>query len=992
MVHANKKQFTHYLFLTLSLYFLFQTTYGSDLQNSSTSHEYAPNSDFLQKNDSIDDVAIDIAAKKQKAIEDEIEDLELIDQSELYFIDNQDTKETYAGTEDDQGVTTELDVQEPLEEFLDDSESNSTNHTTNKLNAPEGEKEDFQPVDSSNQLLKDDEQPELTKEEYEATTDQGTDGESDSQEQLTYPKSIDFAARNAIHEEKRIIKNIIVSGNKIITKDSIVHRLPLKIGDIFNSNYTSTMIKNLYKSGYFHQVKIYVEPVDEQDLNLHVVVVEKPRLQEIIFTGNKAISTKEFKDDLKVATLPTLVQEELVALTSKIKKMYQKKNYHHVEIESKIIPLEDDTVSAEFTINEGKKSYLTRISFKGNKHVSSKKLKRIILSKEDWILGMIDRSGSYNPEMLEGDKYMIEDSYKSNGFINAKVITVDAILHPKTGNYDLTYHIFEGDRYVVKSVDAVGNDILSEEQLKRVIPIIPGQYYSQERIRTALDNLKMIWGEYGYIFADIDPGIDINEEDKTVAISFRADLKEQVKLNRLTITGNKKTKDNVLRRNILLDEGELITNRKMEASKSRVSLLNYFDPKNGVNWKTTKIDDTHADLDLMLNEVQTGHFNFNLGYGGSPSNRQSPTTGVNFNCNLGDRNLLGSGIATSASAEISKRYRALNINLIDPWIADKPIRGALNAYVKKSEYDSIEIAQNPPFERSVGGSASLGYVTGKLNGILMEGVVSFEKINYDARIIAAQNLGKQKSLAQIILDQNFQAGSQVSLVFNLSQDKRDGIVFTTRGHQWAWVNQFSFPGQTWATEKQEAECPDPQFRFSRFQYYRSELDVTWYTPLINEYDLVLCVHGNAGFIHKFKDKQVPWKAVYHVGGPTTVRGYLYGQVGPMWSETSLGALKAFNVNVELIMPLSSNLNTRGVVFYDGGAGWDTPYYGTIVAENPLFAREIQNNNFFYRHSVGIGMRIKSPSPLQVDFGIKLNPSKKYRKHLTELHLNVEHSF
>ena len=933
MVHANKKQFIHYLFLTVGLYFLFQTIDCNNIQNINNNNE------SLQENDNILNNTVN-ENNINTTLPSEINDKKIADKNLDINATNKDNT------------------------ILNDQSSSDNLETTNKQ------------TDSLNSISENINQQELT----------------NTQNEIIYPKTIDFEKRHIIQEEKRKIKNINISGNKIITKDSIIHRLPLKVGDIFNINYTSTMIKNLYKSGYFHQVKIYAEPINDTHINLYIIVQEKSRLKEITFTGNKAVSTKEFKEELKIANMPTLVQEELVPMTSKIRKMYQKKNYHQAQITSSIIPLEDDTVSAEFKIDEGKKSYLTRINFKGNKHVSSKKLKRIIMSKEDWILGMLDHSGSYNPEMLEGDKYMIEDSYKSNGFVHAKALAVDVVHNPKTGNYELTYNIVEGDRYIIKSIDAPGNDILSEEQLKRVIPIFTGQYYSQEKIRTAIDNLKIIWGEYGYIFADIDPEININEEDKTVSIVFHADLKSQVKLNRLTIKGNKKTKDKVLRRNIILDEGELITNRKMEISKGRVSVLNYFDPKNGVNWKTTKIDDTHADLDLLLKEVQTGNFNFNLGYGGSPSNKQSPSTGLNFTCNVGDRNLFGSGISTSAAAEISKRYRSINVNLVDPWFADKPIRGSLNGYVKKSEYDSVGIAQEPPFERSVGASASLGYMTGKLNGILIEGVLSYEKINYDNKVMASKGLGAQKTLAQIILDQNFQAGSQVSLICNLSQDKRDGVVFTTKGHQWAWVNQFSLPAQTIESERQEIDTDEAQVRLSRFQYYRSELDVTWYTPLINEYDLVLCVHGNAGLIYKFKDKQIPWKSVYHIGGPTTIRGYLYGQVGPMWRDTSLGALKAFNVNVEFIMPLSSNLNTRAVVFYDGGAGWDTPYYQKIINEDPAFAREIQNNNFFYRHSVGVGIRMKSPSPLQVDFGIKLNPCKKFRKHLTELHLNVEHSF
>lgn len=812
---------------------------------------------------------------------------------------------------------------------------------------------------------------------------------------VNFPDHINYEERFKLQEEKRKITDIKVSGNKIITHDSIIHRLPLKVGDIFNINYTATMIKNLYKTGFFQQVKIYAEPISEEGVKLYIVVQEKPRLRDITFTGNKAISDKDLKEELKVDKIPTLVQGELQALISKIKKLYQKKNFHNPEITGKTTTHDDGHISAEFTIHEGKKSYLSRITFKGNKHVSDKKLKRIMLSKEDWIGGMIDRSGTYNPEMLEGDKYMIEDGYKSNGFVHAKVVNIDSKKDPKSGHYHLTYTIHEGERFVIKSIEAPGNDILSEKELKAVIPIFPGQLYSQEKIRNALENLKMLWGEHGYIFADIDPVIDIDDQEKTVSITFHSDLKNQVYLNRLTIKGNKKTKDKVLRRNIMLEEGELVTNRKMEISKSRVNQLNYFDPKNGVNWKTTRIDDTHADLELQLKEIKTGHFNFNLGYGGSPTSRATPQTGLNLNISAGDRNLGGSGLSTSAALEVSKQYRAFNFGLSNPWLFDKPIRGAMNGYIKKSEYDDVVMAEEPPFERVLGGSLSLGYITSKLNGVIIEGALAYEKITYDKPVVAAKRFDRQKrALVQLSLNQSYQPGSQVSLICNMSQDKRDGIVYPTRGHQWSWANQMTFPGSGLLSPTEEPNCHTPhQFNNNtRFQYFRSELDVTWYTPLIGEHDLVLCLHGNGGFIHKFDNKQVPWKSLYHMGGPKTVRGYTFGQIGPTIFDTSIGSTRAFNVNVEFIAPISSNMNVRGVVFYDGGAGWKTPYFDEINNLYPDFCRQLKNNNFFYRHSVGIGVRVKSPQPLQVDFGIKLNPSKQFRKELTQLHLNVEHAF
>lgn len=812
-----------------------------------------------------------------------------------------------------------------------------------------------------------------------------------------YPTTIDYQQRLALHESHRIINEIHIEGNVVIAKDSILNRLPLKVGDEFSVNATATMIKNLYKLGYFHQVKIYAEPIEDNKVDLYVVVEEKPKLKDCTFVGNKAVSEKDLKEELKIEKIPTLVQEELKALILKIKKFYRKKNYHQVQVTGNIVKTDDDRVSVEFTIKEGKRSFLNRISFKGNKNFPSKKLKRVIISREDWILGMLDHAGVYNPDMVEGDKYMIEEAYKNNGFVNAKVTNVEVEKNKDEETFHITYTIYEGERYRIKEINVEGNDIVSEQRIREILPLYQGQIYSVENLRIALENLKMLWGEHGYIFADIEPHLEIHDDDLTVSIGFTSDLKSQVYLNRLTIRGNKKTRDKVIRRQILLDEGEMITNQKMEVSKACVGLLGYFDPKSGVNWKTTRINDTHADLDLLLEEVKTGNFNANLSFGGSPTNRQTPQTGLTFSTNFGDKNFMGSGIAVQTSIEISKKYRAGMGSISNPWIFDRPIRGSLSGFIRSSEYDDqVTIAQDSPLERAVGGVAGLGYVSKLLGGIIIDGTVQVERITFENKIKAREGLGnKNSAIAQLVLDKQFQAGNQVSFISTFGQDKRNGIAFPTNGHKWNWLAQWTIPG--WDRCPEEPICKTPtQPRSTRFNYIKSEFDISYYTPLINEHDLVLCIHGNIGLIHRFKCKDVPWKNLYHMGGPTTIRGYTYGQVGPTWLGDSLGATKAFCLNVEFIVPLSSSLSTRGVIFYDGGAGWDTPYKDEFCtaaqAAGLNFEKDFSNNNFFYRHSVGIGMRIKSPTPLQVDFGIKLNPSKKFKKHLTEMHLSMEHSF
>lgn len=823
---------------------------------------------------------------------------------------------------------------------------------------------------------------------------------TDTDQQLTFNQTqINPQTRLTIHEEQREISAIDIVGNKAISNAAILHAIPVKVGEIFNVNYTSTIIKNIYKLGYFHQVQVYVEPIENDKIKLYINVEEKPKLSGITFVGNKTLTEKELKEELQSESLHALTHAELKAMITKIKKAYHKKSFHDVVVTAKLTSNEDHTTQAEFTIKEGKKSYLNRISFKGNKHIPSKRLRRIIFSQEDWLLSFMNRGGVYNSEMVEGDKYMIEDTYRNFGFINAKVTDVQVETDPKTHNHHITYTIHEGERYRIASLEIEGNDKVSTEKLRRVIPLQAGQVFSSELLRISLENLRILWGEFGYIFADIEPNVIVNEENRTVDISFNTDVKDQIYLNRITIHGNKKTRDKVIRRQLLVEEGELVTNQKLEISKACVSLLGYFDPKNGVSWKTTRLSDSLADLDLMLTEVKTGSFSANVSWGGTPTRALTPNTGINANISFGDKNFMGSGIAVACSADISQRYQSFQASLSNPWIFDRPIRGSLAGYIKSSEYnDQINFAEEAPIEKVVGGSAGVGYVAKLLGGVMVDGRLQVENIRFTDKLQAAKRFNPgDRFIAEVILKKYFQDGNQISLFGSLSQDKRNGSVFPTNGYQWNWFAQWSFPGWCLTPLLQAADCCEVRTHpDATYNYVKSEMDASWYTPLIGEHDLVLCVHGNIGAAHKIGNHDIPWKNLYHVGGPTTVRGYLYGQIGPTWKNDSLGASKSFYVNVELIIPVTANLNTRAVIFYDGGAGWDTPYRQAFSEAARLvgqsFEKEFTNNNFFYRHTVGVGVRIKSPSPLSIDFGIKLNPSRLFRKNLTELHFSMDHSF
>lgn len=783
----------------------------------------------------------------------------------------------------------------------------------------------------------------------------------------------------SVQDSKYIIDNVYVLGNHSLSNEAILIKSLLQAKDVFDTNKTSQTIKNIYSTGYFEQVKIAIDTISDEQVDLYIIVQEKPKLHHVTYNGNKHISNKDLNKAIDYEHIPAINESEIDALVVKILTAYQKKNYHHATVKGRIENAEEKGQSdLIFEITEGETSFIERITFKGNKAISTAQLKKFLYSKEEWILSILDKSGSYHPGMVEADKAMIADVYKSNGYMKAQVTKADVQYQKDTHNYRITYHIHEGKPYFIDKVNIPGNDILAEDALKSIIPLREGMPYSTEKIRNSIEILKTAWSDFGYIFADIEPAVEIDEKEFKVTVSFYSELKNKYYLNRLKIRGNKKSMDKVIRRQVLLDEGELITTRKMDFSKNRVQLLNYFDARDGVNWKINRIDDENADLELLLKEVKTGKFNTKVGFGGSPGSKNSPSAGFSGNIEFGDRNLLGSGIDFDINADISKQYQALQVSAHHPWVFDKPIRGQVSGYHKRSEYvDEINLTKGSPEELTTGGFFGGGYVT-KILGtdILIDCQLGFETIKFKNQPVARASFTKsEQAEIQTVLNKNFQSGDQWWTMITFAQDKRNGIMFPTSGHQFNWQSQLALPVTS-----------------SGFKYFRTEFDYSWYTPLIAPHTLILCLHAHLGFVKPLSGKNAPWRNLFHIGGPTTVRGYTYGQIGPMFRGDSIGASKAFHVNAELIIPVTPDLNTRVVLFYDGGAGWDNPYANEWRKTIPNFDNHLENNNFFYRHSVGIGFRMKSPTPIQVDFGIKLNPAKKYRKVLTQMHLSMEHSF
>ena len=792
-----------------------------------------------------------------------------------------------------------------------------------------------------------------------------------------YPNTdeIDFIDPSEIDSEvsqvPRIINNIIITGNSLVSHEAILAKIPFHKGDIFKPHKSDQLIRAVYGLGYFENIKVMGEDISPTDMNLHIVVDEKDKIEKIVYVGNDHLTADEIEKKIKISQIKTIEAQELAGIIEQIKKLYIEKNYHNTVITSKLEKIDEHRVIVHITINEGSKSLVKRVFFEGNNHLPSKQIRKLLFTREDWLFGFFDKAGSYQPDAIDYDKHVIENFYQSNGFLAARV--TDVIVKPCNDiieELQVTFVINEGDLYTISKVSAPGNDVMTEEQILARVPIKPGQYYSKDLVRQTMESLRIVWGEFGYIYADVQPSINPDQDSKTVEIEFNNDLGNKITVNRIRLVGNKKTRDKVIRREINFNEGELLTTFKMDSSKSRIERLGYFDQRNGVNWKIIKIDENNADLDLVLKEIKTGKMFAQMGFGGEDI--MSPSKSFNVGGGIQDTNFLGTGIICNITGTFARDDRSITASILNPWLFDRPIRGGIDASHRQSTYDEFKNVVAAPIEGISFISGNLGFTPRRLNYANVVFDTGFEQIKYkNGRPVADLPLIYKpfQPNFQMNLNRIFQPGNLVWVGAALGQDTRNHPIHPSRGYVWSVVSKFGLPHHK-----------------GDFAFFKFDADARWYTPLINEYDLILYLHGHIGLISSFDGHQIPYRELYHIGGPATVRGFTFGQIGPSMLQDSIGGKKAFWLNAELQFPITKDMAMRGVLFYDGGAGWDAPDAQDI--DRAL----LRNNNFNYRHAIGFGIRLTYPTAARIDWGFKLDRNKRRGEPASEVHFTMAHDF
>lgn len=791
------------------------------------------------------------------------------------------------------------------------------------------------------------------------------------------------------------IKDISITGNHLVKSETILHRIPYKAGGVFDEKRSSDALKKLDSFGYFKTIELEKEIHKDQTVSLFISLEEKPLLEKIDFSGNNSLSTHKLAEKIDLSKFTTIDQSSAQQIAQKIKKMYHESDFHAVQVTPEVTISESDSTRAtlKIIINEGIKSRVRKVRFIGNSNLEGRKIRSFLATQENWLLGSFSGSGKYDPEQLEMDKQRIAYLYRNIGYLSAQVTHTDIKFLDDNG-IDITFTVKEGDRFKISDIDIARDEDIPHEFLTSLFTLRAGDYYSEELLGKTIQNLKTLWGQYGYIDADVHPQVVPDTGNNTVKILFHTEKGGRWKLNKINITGNKITHDSIIRRQIILNEGEIITTDRLEESRNNVEYLSYFE-RGGVNWKKHRIDKDLVDLELQVKETLTRQFNMGLTFG---ANKNSPGSGLRGVTGLELRNIGGRGWDAGFDLEGTfKKYpglswgRTLSNNLqkaafhiFDPHIFDTDISGYLNISYNKDNYDQWKDVTPQPQEEIFTLSGRIGF---PLPTIDRRTVMSIElglqdiKNNHDSTSNKAHKKitpiythnELHSSVMQKKIDNTFQRGTLHWIGVDVSKDTRNHKVYPNDGYKLSLETK-------WV----------PSALNNTFSYIKTEANGSWYTPLIGPDKLVLGLHAYGGLVTPLKKltHKIPYRELFNLGGQNTIRGFNWGEVAPSFYGMPIGGTKAIQFNAELIFPVLNNYSMKMHLFYDTGCSWDTPE-DQLINKYPKL---LKKNKFHLRHTVGIGLNIMQPQPMKLSFGYKLDRDKKAGETPHEFHIGMNAAF
>lgn len=731
-----------------------------------------------------------------------------------------------------------------------------------------------------------------------------------------------FGVTNARAEGEKIVE-VQVKGNRRIESAAILNVLKIHAGDTLYNEKTDTDIRAIYKLGHFQDVQAVLEQTDKGNVLIYTVL-EKPIVRSIKFEGNKELTTEKLKEALEFRQNTIFSTKDLDKSVAKIKKLYGDEGFYLADIQPQVDKTSASDRSVTFKINEGKKVLISSIRFDGSKTFSDRKLRGVMETKESWFMSWLTGAGTYKEEVLKNDALIISDFYLNNGFINVKVGEPSIKLNDAKTALEVSIGITEGEQYRIGEIGFKGELLESAADLRKKLKSEPGEVFSRATLRTDIFTLTDVYGDKGYAFANVNPQTRPNNEKKTVDMTFDMEKGELVTIERIAISGNPKTRDKVIRRELRVNENELFNATGMKRSKQNLMNLGFFEEANIATAKGSASNKLNVNIDVK--EKPTGTFSIGGGY--------SSLDGFIGQGSVQQANFLGLGLKANLSASIGGNSQTYSVGVTDPHFLDT--KWTLGGDIYRSERDYIDYSR-----RLMGGDIKAGYPINDFVG-------TFFMYKYEIKDIYNPTDAYRK--ISLIDPANYPTGTTTtsSILGSITHNNTDYRLDPTIG----MINSLSL----------EYAGLGGNNKFAKYT-----TDHTVFYPLYKK--LIFSSKLTLGYIQEV-GQPVPIDEKFYLGGIFSLRGYKARTVSPTkvqrsepdmngtWPEDQrvyLGGSKEVFGNVEFSFPLLQEVGVKGVVFFDYGNAFEDKFNTMLM-------------------SYGGGIRWASPiGPLRLEYGIPLNP-------------------
>jgi outer membrane protein insertion porin family len=729
-----------------------------------------------------------------------------------------------------------------------------------------------------------------------------------------------------------IVSDIRLEGLEKIPEGTLLNYLPVIQGDPLDDKQVIFAIRELYKTGFFADVKLF------RDGDVLVVrVKERPSITDITFDGNSDIDDETLEDAMKGVGLAKgriFNRSLLEKLTQELESVYFSQGKYNVKIDAKVEELDQNRVNIDINISEGIKSLIKQINIIGNKVFDDATLLDEIQLGIPSAWAFLSDADEYSKPKLQADLETIRSYYLDRGYIKFNVDSSQVSITPDKKDIYVTINVSEGEKYTVGDVQLTGDMVINKAVLEQLISTKAGDTFSRKLMTESQKAIEDRVGMTGYAFAKVSVIPEINEEDRTISLTYTLEPGRKVYVRRITFFGNFKTRDEVLRREMRLMEGSVLASDKLERSKIRIQRLSYIEEIE-LDTRPVPGTDNQVDIDVTVTERLSGSFNIGAGF--------SQAQGLLFNVGLTQENLMGTGQALSINVNTDRANTVYRISHTDPYATVDGISRTVSASYRKRDAAEEEIANY--LSNSYGVSLTYGIPLSEVNTLRLG--IGYNSIDLKAGATASTDVRE-------FIEKNGNEFDNFSLTASFSHDTRNRTVFATRGSAQTIASNITVPG-------------------SDLEYYKLNYDTKFYFAMTQ--NLTLLLHSDVAYGDGYGDtEELPFFERYFAGGLRTVRAYNTNSLGPRDQDTRdpIGGNLRVVGGADVIFPIpfmeKPPSSVRLSAFLDIG--------NVFLDKAPTFDNPPGINGFDagqLRTSAGLSFVWLAPiGPLRFSYGVPLN--------------------